>query len=171
MNKFAKILSGGDLRSIGKGHSVILTIQNQNDFDELFKCLFHQDRIVVMRVADAIEKITINHRTFLKTHKNEILALSDSSNDKELKWHLALLIPRLPLDSKEFSKAWNTLSIWAMDKTNSRIVRVNSIQSLFEMKEQKRELEKDYNSILSQIEMENIPSINARIRKLKNVSR
>jgi hypothetical protein len=70
------------------------------------------------------------------------------------------------LDNKEFGNVWNTLSNWAKDIKNSRIVRVNSIQGLFEMVKRKDELEKDFSLILSEIEKENIPSVNARIRKL-----
>lgn len=91
----------------------------------------------------------------------------DVAKEKELKWHLAFLIPRLHLGNKQFDYAWNTLSNWAKDITNSRIVRVNSIQGLFEMMKQKGELEKDFSLTLSELEKENIPSVNARIRKLR----
>ena len=131
MTLFQKLLSGGDLRSIGNSNFIGSEVRGQNDFDELFKCLFHKDRIVVMRAADAIEKITINNPQFLAKHKIQIIELCNVSKDKELKWHLALMIPRLQLDTREFDKAWNTLTKWAKDKTNSRIVRVNSIQGLF----------------------------------------
>ena len=167
MTQFEKILSGGDLRSLGVSNLVITKIKNQNTFDELFKYLFHEDRLVVMRAADTIEKITNRNPQFLTKHKEEIIELCDIAKNKELKWHLALLIPRLHLDNKEFGYAWNTLSNWAMDIANSRIVRVNSIQGLFEMMKQKGELEKDFSLTLSELEKEDIPSINARIRKLK----
>jgi hypothetical protein len=171
MTQFEKILSGGDLRSLGASNSVITKIKNQNTFDELFKYLFHEDRIVVMRAADTIEKITIRNPQYLIKHKEEIIELCDVAKDKELKWHLALLIPRLHLNNKEFGYAWNTLSNWAKDITNSRIVRVNSIQGLFEMMKQKGELEKDFSLTLAELEKENIPSVNARIRKLKKAIR
>ncbi len=163
-----KILSGGDLRSIGKSNSIIPKIQNQNDFDELFKFLFQKERLIVMRVADTIEKITINDPQYLIKHKKEIINLCKVAKDKELKWHLVLLIPRLALEGEELGYAWDTLTEWAKDKSNSRIVRVNSIQGLFEIKKQKSELEKDFYLTLSELERENIPSIRARIRKLKS---
>ncbi len=82
-----------------------------------------------------------------------------------------MLISRLPLDSKEFGQAWNALTNWAKDKTNSRIVRVNSIQGLFEMLNQQDDLKKDFSLTLTELEKEHIPSINARIRKIRNSSR
>jgi hypothetical protein len=171
MIEFDKILSGNDLRSIGKSNSVILKVQNQSNFDKLFKCLFHEDRLVVMRAADVIEKITINHTQYLSKHKKEIIKLCHVASDKELMWHLALLIPRLNLDKQEFGFVWDLLTRWAKDKKNSRIVRVNSIQGLFEMVKKENELERDFSLTLNELERENIPSINARIRKIHNSSR
>lgn len=167
MTDFKKILSGGDLRSIGKSNTVILKINNQNDFDELFKYLFYADRLIVMRAADAIEKITVNNPQYLTKHKNEFIELCKTAKDKELKWHLALLIPRLNLKNMEFDNGWKTLTMWAKDKDNSRIVRVNSIQGLYEMAKRQSKTEKDFWIILSEIEKENIPSINARINKIR----
>jgi len=168
LTDFEKILSGGDLRSIGKSNSVVSKIHNQKDFDNLVEYLFSINRLIVMRAVDAIEKITIDHPKYLARHKMKILELCNVAKDKELKWHLALLIPRLNLDKNEFGKAWNTLTSWAMDKTNSRIVRVNSIQGLFEMMKQKNEFGKDLSLTLTYLEKENVPSINSRIRKLRN---
>lgn len=165
--EFEKILSGGDLRSIGKGNSVVTKIRNQKDFDDLFKCLFHKDRIIVMRTADAIEKITGLHPKFLLKHKKKVFKLCHIVKDKELKWHLALLIPRLNLGSKEFVKVWKMLIGWVKDKNNSRIVRVNSAQGLYELTKQKPVLVEEFILTLLELEKENIPSINARIKKIR----
>lgn len=159
-----KLLTGGDLRSAGKVNSVINKIYSQKSFDALFTFLFHKDRIRVMRAADAIEKITRGNPHYLSGHKREIIDLCNSASDKELKWHLALLLPRLYLQDKEFKKAWQTLTAWVKDRSNSRIVRVNSIQGLFEMKKQNRNMEQDFNRIVVQLQKENIPSIKARIK-------
>lgn len=162
-----KILKGGDLRSIGESNKVVSLIDSQESFDVLFRLLFHSDRKVVMRAADAIEKITISNREYLKVHKGAILELSDKAEDKELKWHLALLVPRLLLSQQELGKIWQTLSNWVTNKNESKIVRVNSLQELFDLLSLNKELEHDFSLILSQIEKENIPSLNARIKKLK----
>ncbi len=168
MKDFLKLLSGGDLRSIGKSAKLVSEIKDQNDFDRLIKFLFHHDRIVVMRAADSIEKITVHHHEFLSKYKKEVLSLCDSAENKELKWHLALLLPRLHLDNKDLGKAWHILTIWAYDKTNSRIVRVNSIQGLFELMQYEPNLKLDLLHTLLDIEKEGIPSLTARIKKLKS---
>lgn len=168
MNDFVNLLSGGDLRSIGKSNSVVSLIVNQQDFDELFKLIFLDDRLLVMRAIDAIEKITLKHPNYLIKHKHEILDLSTVAHDKEFKWHLAQIIPRLSLTPPELTKAWKLLTNWALDKNNSKIVRVNSIQGLFEMLKGNNELTQDFALTLTELEKEDIPSINARIRSIKN---
>ncbi|MEP7264573.1 MAG: hypothetical protein ABI772_08745 [Bacteroidota bacterium] len=167
MNNLEILLSGGSLRSLGKSNSIISKIRNQNDFTELFKFLFHDNRIVAMRAADVIEKVTITNPEYLSKHKKEIIALCKSVTEKEVKWHLALLLPRLPINNKELLNFWETLTMWATDKNNSRIVRVHSIQSLFELLKQRTELKKDFDLTLMKLERENIPSLNARIKKVR----
>ena len=167
--EFEKLLKGGDLRSIGQSNAIISMVQNQESFDALFQQLFNTDRNVVMRAADAIEKITRNGVSYLKPHKREILSLCSSAKDIELKWHLALLVPRLSLTSKELGQIWQTLTTWATDRKESRIVRVNSLQGLFDLLSQNRDLAGDFNLTIARVEKEDAPSIRARIRKLRNV--
>jgi hypothetical protein len=61
MNKIRNALTGGDLRSIGRSNEIVSSIKNQKEFDILFELLFSSDRILVMRAADAIEKVTKSH--------------------------------------------------------------------------------------------------------------
>lgn len=171
MNKFQEILKGGDLRSIGKANEIVTMVNTQNDFDELFIGLNHSDRKVVMRTADAIEKITLDKLDYLQKHKTELLNLCQIAKDIELKWHLVLLVSRLSLTKKELGNTWDLLTKWATDKKESKIVRVNSIQGLFNLLQQNHELSQDFNLTLSEIEKEKIPSLNARIKKLQNASR
>ena len=164
---FKKLLSGGDLRSIGRSNEVVLLVRNQNEFDELFKFLFNADRLVVMRTADAIEKITIKRPEYLWRHKRKFFELVNGSKNKELQWHLALMMPRLKLNKREFGLAWSTLTAWAKGKTNSRIARVCSVQALSELSQQNTDLTGDLDFTFQEIEREEIPSINARIRIIR----
>jgi hypothetical protein len=171
MKNFENTLKGGDLRSIGKANDIVKEVNNKNDFDSLFTGLFHEDRKVVMRAADAIEKITITNPEYLADHKKEILGLLQTAKHIELKWHLALLISRLALTEAELGEVWQILTCRATDKTESRIVRVNSVQGLYELLQGNQALEQDFNLTIDQISKENIPSINARIRKLQKKNR
>ncbi|HLL42904.1 MAG TPA: hypothetical protein VK369_07180 [Segetibacter sp.] len=168
MTDLINLLRGGDLRSIGQSDTVVQLINNQEQFDELFKLLFHSDRKIVMRSADSIEKISLNNKGYLKKHKEEILELCLKAEDKELKWHLALLVSRLPLTDIELREVWELLARWAKNRNESKIVRVNSLQALFTLLPKDDKLKDDFKFLLSGVERERIPSLNARIKKLKN---
>ena len=156
MKEFFKLLKGGDLRSIGQSNEIVKLIKNQEDFDHLFQYLLHEDRLIAMRTADVIEKLTLTDATYL----------SKNNPNKEVKWHLALLVSRLILQKKELAKIWKLLSSWALDKKESRIVRVNSIQGLFNLLQNNKQFAEDFDRIIANMHKENIPSINARIKKL-----
>jgi len=167
MSKYEDIFKGGDLRSIGRANDVVAFIKSQEAFDELVLGLQSLDRKVVMRTADAIEKITLQQSSYLQKHKQMLLNLFQTTENIELKWHLALLVTRLNLTEKEFELIWHKLKQWAIDSNESKIVRVNSLQGLFDLLQIKPEWSKDFFKIVSKIENEMIPSINARIRKIK----
>src|SRR5690606_30935237 len=92
------LLNDGDLRSTGHSVEIIELIKTSQSFDKLFAFLFSENQLIVMRAADAVEKITRSHPHYLKTHKKEIFELLERASDKELKWHLAQIISRLKLN-------------------------------------------------------------------------
>jgi hypothetical protein len=164
--KIKDMLAGGDLRSIGEVEQVIRLVNSQSEFDELFEFLASPERLVAMRAADAIEKITQRHPAYLTKHKAEILALINQPQHIELKWHLAQLIGRIKLDAHEFKIVWNILNQWVLDKMESRIVRVNSLQALHDLLPQCPEFSGNFEQSMEALKQEGVPSISARIKKL-----
>jgi hypothetical protein len=168
MNKdFAPLLLGKDLRSIARSNEVARFVDDQESFDLLFNFLLHHERLLVMRAADAVEKITTSRPEFLEPHKNQLLTLLRSSVHKELQWHLALLIYRIDLTPAEVREVWSILSYWTQNPNESKIVRVNSLQGLFELSLKYVDFKPSFDNILATIEHEAIPSLQARIKKIK----
>ena len=66
--KIYVLLGGGDLRSISGSNEVELFIHNQNEFDVLFNFLNDNRRIIVMRAADSIEKVSRRHAAYMDKH-------------------------------------------------------------------------------------------------------
>jgi len=170
LSHFTTILLGKDHRSLGRSKEVIDLVHDQQSFDELFGLLLHHERILVMRAADAIEKITVLRKEFLEPHKLQLLSLLKSALDKELKWHIALLLPRIKLDSDKLKYVWDVLTYWAQNPNESKIVRVNSLQGLFESSNEYPSLKPDFERTLGLLEHIAIPSIQARIKKIKRLS-
>lgn len=167
LKRFSRLLQEGDLRTVGNVNKVIELVSGQKDFDLLFDALLSNDRKVVMRAADAIEKITIVHPEYLKKHRNDLLNLMSNAKHKELKWHIAQLIPRLRLKSNEVKEAWKQLYFWVGDKNESRIVRVNSLDALFELAFDNPRFTGSLDKLVLKLEREKTPSLIARLKKLR----
>ncbi|MBT1702171.1 hypothetical protein [Chryseosolibacter indicus] len=164
---FTELLLGKDLRSISRSKEVIGLVYDQASFDELFGLLFHHERLLIIRAADAVEKITRHRPEFLEPHKTQLLSLLHGSVHKELKWHIAQLIPRVKLTIDEAADVWHTLSYWLLNPNESKIVRVNALQGLYDFAKQYPELEHKLAEEVQHVRHEQIPSLQARIRKLK----
>lgn len=164
---FAHLLLGKDLRKLGNTHKAVAAVCDQHSFDQLFALLFHHERPLVMRAADAVEKITISNKHYLLPHKNQLLSILRSADHKELKWHVAQLLPRIPLSVEEAREVWFMLKHWCLNPNESRIVRVNALQGMFDLSLILPELKDDFVHTLRKIEHETVPSLQARMRKLK----
>lgn len=161
-----KRLRGGDLRSIGDADQVMAEIKDQHDFDALFQCLYDDERLVVMRAADAVEKVSSMHPEYLIPHQKKVMKLGASDINIELKWHVALLLSRLDLGEEERKTVFEILKGWASNPEESKIVRVNAIQALYELSKQDALLSTAFMELVECVKEENIASINARIRTL-----
>lgn len=165
--EFTKLLLGKDLRRLKNNKKVVEAVTDQKSFDELFGLIFHHERPLVMRAADAVEKITTKEPDFLRPHKTQLLSVLRSADHKELKWHIAQLVTRIDLDKQECEDVVHILTYWARNKNESKIVRVNALQGLFDISQRHPELRETLQETMALMEHEIIPSIQARIRKLR----
>lgn len=161
--------AGGDLRSLGRNAAVVAAVHTQEQFDMLFKLIFHHERRIAMRSIDAVEKITRKHPEYLAPHKSQIMALVVDDPSIAMKWHLAQIVSRLELQQAELTLVWSRLTHWAINPNESKIVRVNSLQSLFDLTERHATQHRmsSFRRTVKTIERERIPSISARIRNLR----
>ena len=166
---FSNLLMGNDLRAVKQNSIVVRSVNDQRSFDELFALVFHHERHLVMRAVDAVEKVTLKHPEFLRPHKAQLMIVLKSADHKELKWHIAQLIPRVELSKSELVDVRHILCYWALNKNESKIVRVNALQGLFDLSRAHPEVREDVVKAISSVEHELIPSIQARIKKLKKL--
>jgi hypothetical protein len=168
---FIYMLMGGDLEITRRSKEVMEFVHDQQSFDELFKLLFHHDRVLVMRAADVVEKIIKHHKKYLEPYKTQLLSLLRNARNIEVKWHIAQLIPKLPFTDQELTDVWRMFTYWARNPNESKIVRVNALQALFELSHVNPSLKEDFEKTLHALELLPVPSIQARVRKLKRVTR
>ena len=164
-NPLLPTLQGGDRRSIGKSNQVVAKILRQpNLFPKLIELLWHDDPIVRMRAGDATEKISAQNPTLLQPHKSELLSLAAETTQQELRWHLALMLPRLKLNRAERTRAIATLRTYLTDR--SSIVKTFALQALTDLAQGDPTTESEILDLLHQSTRTGTPAMKARARKL-----
>ena len=161
-----KLLSGKDQRSIAAVDDVVhQVIENPQRFSELFQLLYHDDSVLRMRAADAIEKISRNHPNYLHTYKQPLLNEIANIDQQEVRWHLAQIFPRLILTAREKKKVVDLLlNQFLADK--SKIVKTFTMQALAEFANDDAEQRKKILPILKTLTKTGSPAMQSRGKKL-----
>ena len=159
------LLRGGDRRPIGRSSQIVhLVLRAPGRFAELIECLWSDDPIVRMRAADAAEKISAVQPDLLKPYKTELLGVLAEAEQIELRWHLAQMIPRLPITKPEIVRAAQTLQGYLEDR--SSIVRTFALQALADLSRKDAELRPMVMELLEQSMVRGTAAMKARARKL-----
>jgi hypothetical protein len=127
--KILQKLRGGDRRSIGRSNEVVtLVLKDPKLITELLIGIQHDDPLIRMRSADVLEKVTGRHPEWLQPHKRLLLNEIAAIDQQEVRWHVAQMMPRLQMTSRDRDKAVRILERYCEDK--SRIVKTFSMQAL-----------------------------------------
>jgi hypothetical protein len=163
--KLASLLSGGDLRSLGRANSIATAVlANTRQFSELLQCMWSDDPVVRMRAADAVEKVSAVKPKLLQPFKAELLGLAEESQQQEVQWHLALLLPRLRLTPRERQRAFAQLKEYLQHR--SSIVKTLALQGLSELAHHREDLSHEVAELLAEASRSGTPAMKARARKL-----
>lgn len=160
------LLKGNDLRSIGKSNEVVaLVTSDPLLFDEVFDGIFHEDKAVRSRCADAVEKVAQKFPDYIQKKKAIILKNLIVFQQKEVIWHIALMIGYLKLTPKELDKAFIQLYKW-LNSSDSIIVKVACMQSLAVHAMKQRKYLKSVRVEIEKQMLTGAPAIKARGRHL-----
>lgn len=165
MRTIQDMLSGGNLRSLGKSaHVVKLVLSDKSMVAALFEGLRCDDPVVRMRCADVLEKVSAKMPRWLDPFCKEILESLPVESQKEIRWHLAVMVARLKLTSQEQDIAIRALLAYTSDA--SSIVKTMAMQGLADIA---KNSPRHRDAIMSQIEQlmaTGTPAMKARGRRL-----
>ncbi len=130
MSSLLEKLKGGDLRSIGRSDEVVRDILNEPTlFNEVFEGILSNDPLIRMRSADAIEKVSSIKPSYLQPYKNRLIDEVSQIEQQEVRWHLAQMFSYIEINEHETDRIVSLLLNY-IDNDRSKIVQVNSIQTL-----------------------------------------
>jgi len=133
-------------------------------FPKLITGLWSTEALARMRAADAAEKVTRKHRELLQPYKDELLGLMAETQEQELRWHLAVLVPRLELNAKERQVAISSLHRYLEDR--SSIVKTFALQGLADLVKNEPDIRSRVIDIVRQAARHGTPAMKARSREL-----
>lgn len=162
----APILAGGDRRSTGASAKTARRMATDDLLvGEAILLMSHHDPIVAMRAADALEKASRSAPVMLQPHRARLLRIARRSDQPELVWHLAQMLPRLRLTSRQA----NTVGAWlarVFESAGSRIARANALEGLVTLAAHHPGVRSAARQVLKSAAGSPVPAIAARARRL-----
>lgn len=158
-------LEGGDRRSIGRSEEVVADVlKNPVLLKDLLMGLSAADALVRMRVSDAMEKIASVHPDYLWPYKAFLIQHAALSDQKEVRWHLAQVLPRLKLRQKERQQVIEILLSYFSDR--SSIVKTFAMQACADIARQSPNLRASILVRLRELTASGTPAMKSRGRRL-----
>ncbi len=165
MTKILSRLRGGDRRSIGNVSEVVAAVQKKPDLlKDLVAGLFDEDPVVRMRAADVMEKISLGNPQSLQPFKTQLIRLARQTQQQELRWHTAQMIPRLKLTPKEAAAVTDIFFNYLIDK--SKIVVTFAMQALSDLALKKGAASARMIRAIEKLARTGSPAIQSRGKKL-----
>jgi hypothetical protein len=150
---------------LGRSEQVAALVSEDPElFPELIAGLWSTDPLIRMRAADAAEKVTRKRRELLQPYKGELLGLMVETEQQELRWHLAAMVPRLQLNTKQRNLATSLLIGYLDDR--SSIVKTFALQGLADLAQDDPSVRPGVMEILREATRNGTPAMKARSRKL-----
>ena len=152
--------------SVGRAEEVAaLVLAHPERASQLMECLWDSDPGVVNRAAHALELMTRNGLSvptaMANSWKGPLLGLMAEASENKLRWHLALIVPRLALTRAECSRAADVLQSWLEDESSS-IVKTMSMQGLADLTRQSSSLLPEVLDTLRILSRSGTPAMRAR---------
>jgi hypothetical protein len=159
------MLMGGDRRSIGRADEVADLVGRQpKQVPQLIECLWDPDALVSMRAGDAAEKLSRDEAVLLQRFKEPLLGLMAEATQQEMRWHLAVIIPRLRLTHSECRRVSGILRKYLDDR--SSIVRTCAMQGLADLISQDGSVRPMVVELIRSLSRTGTPAMRARGRIL-----
>jgi len=142
-------------------------LKNPELTGELVVGLVSDDPIIRMRAADALEKVSKERPALLGSFRDVLLSEATGSDQQEVRWHMAQMLPRLELSRKELHEVVSLLHGYLSDR--SAIVKVCAMQALAELALRDRRLLPSVKATIEGACRKGTPAMRARGRKLSAI--
>ncbi len=167
-NYFPHLLLGRKLRH-DRQQRINESVEDQGSFDELFKLIFHPEKLVAQRAMRAIMVVVKNYPEFLQSHAEQIVTIVRSQDYKEIKSYVIQLLPKVSLNPVDLESMWHMLTYMALNANEQKTIRTHALQSLYELTIRQATFVYELHDTLNALTYEHTPSIQAKVLKLRGL--
>jgi hypothetical protein len=141
-----------------------LLLKNARKTAQVVECLWDEEPGVANRAADALERASSRRPEILASWKEALLDRMLDATENKLRWNLALIIFRAPLNRAESERAAAILRAWLEDK--SSIVKTCAMHGLAGLTRWNSSLLPEVLDVLRLLSRSGTPAMRARGRIL-----
>jgi hypothetical protein len=165
-NQLREILAEGRCtQGAGRAFDVAMMVLEQPRLaPQLVACLWDEDEGVAGRAADALETVANQRPQLIHAAKQELLGLVAETGGLKIRWHLGLVVLRLPLSTADCRRLGDVYSSWLDDP--SSIVKTCAMQGLAELTRLAPAMKDDILDLLRELARSGTPAMRARGRHL-----
>ncbi len=168
MNQIERLLSTGDRRTTGHVADVVeLVMAEPARLEQVVNAIRIDNPGLRMRAADALEKISVLHPEWVLPYKKKLLEDYSEIEQKEVRWHLAQILPRLSLTAREREKVFELMISNLTAK--SSILKAFSMQALADIALQDDRYREKVRTLIAELTAKGTPAMQSRGRKLLKI--
>lgn len=159
------LVAGPDRRSLGRSPVVIRRVlRDPALLPALIRGLSVNDPVVRMRTADALEKVARLRLHSVARYRARLLRVASTSQQPEVQWHMAQLLPRLSLSARQRIRARRVLRRYL--HSPSSIVRTMALEALTRLAPGTPAGQRSALRLLQAASRSGTPAMRARARRL-----
>ncbi|MFN7936694.1 MAG: hypothetical protein U0R19_25455 [Bryobacteraceae bacterium] len=163
-------LRGGTRQTLGNSKAVArLVLAHPELLPELLEAFESQDRVLISRAVDALEIVASSQPSLIYPYKRLVLDLLARFEYWEVREHVCLMLPLLPLNAEERREAFDMVRQWLSSR--SSIVRTFSLQTMYDLAQADPSLLDEATLHLEHALSNGTPAMRARARILLGVQR
>ena len=160
-----QMLAPGARFDVGRASEIVELIEDRpGKLAQVVECLWDDDPGVASRAADVLERVTRDRPQHVQRWKEELLGLMAETNEKKVRWNLALVVPRLKLTVVECRRAAESMQSNLDDP--SSIVKTAALHGMTDLTRQDPESLPDVLNLLRVAGRSGTPAMRARSRIL-----
>ena len=166
MDKLVKFLrlGGHDMRTPGNATAIAQQAISHDSVGVLVRAAQTGDKYLRMQAMDALQKISVEHPELLQPFVPDLLGCIAKIPQQEVQWHVAQIIPTLPLTSEQQERAHAICRAYLA--VQSRIVQAWALTALVHLGQANPVYRQESDALLEQALKSESAAVRARAELL-----